>query len=464
MLAASWQRSENSARINLTLVDAKTGRQLRTDTITAPAKDLFRLQDQVVLTATRMLELQLPSSGASALTSHGTNVLSAYDFYLQGIAYLQSFERPENVETAISLFSRSIQADPSYAQAQAGLAQAYWYKYRATKDPQWAKRAKASVRAARNLNSQLPEVQLAIGLLNFETGDYADAVSEFQRVLDADPQNVDAYINLGKTYDALGRVDEAEQQFRRVTALSSRCWKCYNALGIFLNRHARYSEAAEAWQQIIALTPDNVWGYLNVGVAYFNVGQFEEADGFFRQGLQVAPDDADLYANVGTVNFFFGHFEEDAVYCKKAIERNPARFDYWGNLGDAYRMIPAQSDKAAGAYRQAIRLAEAQLAVNPSDTYTLSSLAHYYSRTHNFAKAHKYLDGAIKGSPEDVDVLLIACLVYLESGERQNALTWLRKAVLAGYPREHLAANPELDELHSEPEFKSMKMEAKSYL
>jgi serine/threonine protein kinase/Tfp pilus assembly protein PilF len=294
VLAASWQRAENSARINLTLVDAKTGRQLRTDTITAPAKDLFRLQDQVVLTATRMLELQLSHSSALSLTSHGTNVLSAYDFYLQGVAYLQRFERPENVETAISFFSRSIQADPSYAQAQAGLAQAYWYKYGATKDPQWAEKAKAAVRAARNLNSQLPEVQLAIGLLNFQTGDYPDAVSEFQRVLGADPQNVDAYINLGYAYDALGRVDEAEQQFRRAATISPRCWRCYNSLGIFLNRHARYREAAEAWQQIIELTPDNVWGYLNVGVAYFNIGQFEEADGFFRKGLQVAPDNADL--------------------------------------------------------------------------------------------------------------------------------------------------------------------------
>jgi serine/threonine protein kinase/tetratricopeptide (TPR) repeat protein len=464
VLAASWQRADNSARINLSLVDAKTGKQLRTDTITAPANDLFRLQDQVVLTATRMLELQLPAKSASSLTSHGTNVLTAYDFYLQGVAYLQRFERPENVETAINLFSRSIQADPSYAQAQAGLAQAYWYKYSATKDPNWAERAKAAVGTARNLNSQLPEVQLAIGLLNFQTGDYADAVSEFQRVLASDPENIDAYINLGYAYDALGRVDEAEQQFRRATVMSPQCWKCYNSLGIFLNRHARYTEAAKAWQQIIELTPDNVWGYLNVGVAFFNIGQFEKSDEFFRKGLQVAPDDADLYANVGTVNFFLGHFEEDASYCQKAIERSPAKYDYWGNLGDAYRMIPGQSSKAADAYREAIRLAEAQLAVNPGDTYTLSSLAHYYSRTNNPAKAQKYLNKAVKGSPEDVDVLLIACLIYLENGEDKAALSWLRKAVLVGYPREHLVANPELAPLHSYPEFTNLKMEAKSYL
>ena len=126
VLAATWQRAENSARINLSLVDAKSGQQLRTDTITAPANDLFRLQDQVVVTASHMLELQLSATKASALTAHGTTVLSAYDFYVQGVGYLQRFERPENVNIAISLFSHAIEEDPSYAQAHTGLAQAYW--------------------------------------------------------------------------------------------------------------------------------------------------------------------------------------------------------------------------------------------------------------------------------------------------------------------------------------------------
>ena len=463
VLAATWQRAENSARINLSLVDAKSGQQLRTDTITAPENDLFRLQDQVVITASHMLELQLSATKASALTAHGTTVLSAYDFYVQGVGYLQRFERPENVNIAISLFSHAIQQDPSYAQAQTGLAQAYWYRYSASKDPQWAEKAKAAVKAASDLNSQLPEVQLAVALLNLKTGNYSDAVIGFRRVLGLDPQNVDANIDLGKTYDALGRTADAENQFRHAIEISPQCWKCYNSLGIFLNGHGRYGEAAQAWQQIIELTPDNVWGYLNVGAAYFNIGQFEKADEFFRKGLQVAPDDADLLANVGTVSFFLGRFEEDAQFSQKAIDRSPEKFDYWGNLADAYRMIPAQSSKAAEAYVQAIRLAEAQLKINPNDSDLLSALAQYYSRTNNPENARRYLNRAMKAGPQNVDVLRVACLIHLETGERQEALAWLRKAVIAGYPREQLLANPELRSLHSDPEFNRLAKEAISY-
>ncbi|MGC1618169.1 MAG: protein kinase [Candidatus Acidiferrum sp.] len=463
VLSASWQRVQDSARINLSLVDAKTGEQLRTETITAPVNDLFRLQDQVVLKASRMLELQLSPGNTSSLIAHGTDVLTAYDFYVQGIGYLQRYERPENVETSISLFQRAIKEDPSYAQAQAALAQAYWYKYSATKDPQWAEAAKTAVKAARDLNSQLPEVQLAIADFNLRTGAYAEAVSGFQHAISLDQENVNAYLGLGNAYDSLGRAADAEQALRHGIAISPQCWACYNQLGIFLNRHARYTEAAEAWRKITELTPDNVWGYMNVGAVYLSIGQFEKADEYFLRGLQFAPDNADLYSNAGTASFFLGHFEEDVAYCKKALELMPQKYDYWGNLADGYRMIPGQSGNAAAAYKQAIHFAEMQLKINPNDSDVLTSLATYYARTNDPVRARTDLDKALKQKPDDVDVLRIACLVYLEAGNRDEAMRWLQKAVAAGYAKEQLLANPELNSLHSDPQFERLAKEAKSY-
>ncbi|HWY52989.1 MAG TPA: protein kinase [Terriglobales bacterium] len=463
VLVASWQRVEQSARINLSLIDAKTGHQLRTDTITEPADDLFSLQDQVVVKAFRMLQVQPSRSNAEKLVDHGTTVLTAYDFYLQGIGYLQRYERLENVESAIILFQRAIKEDHNYAQAQAALARAYWYKYSATKDPQWAKQAKAAVKAAENLDSRLPDVQLAIGNLSLRTGAFPAAVSAFQGVLRIDPENSDAYLGLGNTYDSLGRTTEAEQAFRHAIEIRPACWSCYNLLGAFLNKHSRYGEAADAWQKVTELAPDNVWGYMNVGDTYFNTGKFEMADQYFRRGLQVAPDDPDLYSNIGTVSFFLGRFKEDVEYTQKAIALRPQKYDYWGNLADAYRMVRGEADKARMAYNQAISLAKKQLEVNPSDTDVLSSLALWHSRIGDLAGARKYLDAALQTSPNDVDSLRIACLVHLEAGEHQESLKWLEKSVRAGYPREQLLANPELASLRSKPEFDRLVNESVSY-
>ena len=462
VLVASWQRVEHSARINLSLIDAKTGKQLRTDTITEPADDLFSLQDQVVLKAFRMLQVQPSGSNASQLMDHGTTVLTAYDFYVQGIGYLQRYERLENVESAIVLFQRAIKEDHNYAQAEAALAQAYWYKYSTTKDPQWAEQAKTAVKAAENLDSRLPEVQLAIANLNLQTGAFPTALSAFQRVIGIDPENSDAYLGLGNTYDSLGRTADAEQAFQHAIEIRPGCWSCYNKLGIFLNKHSRYSEAAEAWQKVTELAPDNVWGYMNVGDTYFNTGKFEMADQYFRRGLQVAPDDPDLYSNMGTVSFFLGRFKEDVEYTQKAIALRPQKYEYWGNLADAYRMIPGEADKAVPAYKQAVSLAEKLLVVNPSDIEVLSSLAQYHSRIGDAVAARKYLNRALQVNPNDVDNLRIACLVYLDAGQQQEAFKWLEKSVRAGYSREQLIANPDLTSLRSEPEFGRLVGEAVS--
>jgi tetratricopeptide (TPR) repeat protein/TolB-like protein len=463
VLVASWQRVAHSARINLSLIDTKTGRQLRTDTITEPADDLFSLQDQVVLKTFRMLQVKPSGVTASSLTDHGTTVLTAYDFYVQGIGYLQRYERLENVELAITLFQRAITADQSYAQAQAALAQAYWYKYSATKDPQWAEQAKAAVKAAENLNSRLPEVQLAIGNLNRQTGALPTAVSAFQGVLETDPENSDAYLGLGTSYDSLGRTAEAEQAFRHAIEIRPACWSCYNLLGIFLNKHSRFGEAADAWRKVTELAPDNVWGYMNVGDTYLSIGKFELAGQYFRRGLQMSPDNPDLYCNLGTVSFYLGRFMEDVQYTKKAIVIRPQKYDYWGNLADAYRMIPGAADKATMAYEQAISLAQKLLAVNPSDSDVLSSLALYYSRMGDATNARRYLVQALQVSPHDVDILRIACLVHLDDGEHQESLHWLEKAVRAGYPREQLVANPELSGLRSDPEFNRLIAESVSF-
>jgi serine/threonine protein kinase/tetratricopeptide (TPR) repeat protein len=462
VLVASWQRFQQSARINLSLIDTKTGQQLRTDTITEPADNLFSLQDQVVLKALRML--QVPAGGnASQLLDHGTTVLTAYDFYVQGIGYLQRYERPQNIESAITLFQRALKSDHNYAQAQAALAQAYWYKYSATKDPQWVEQAKAAVKVAESLDSRSPDVQLAIGDLNFRTGSFPAAISTFKAVLEIDPENSDAYLGLGNTYDSLGYNAEAERALRHAIEIRPACWSCYNLLGAFLNKHSRYGEAAEAWRRVTELAPDNVWGYMNVGVSYFNKGQFEMAETYFRRGLEIAPDNPDLYSNVGTVSFFLGRFEEDVQYTQKAIALRPQKYDYWGNLADAYRMIPTEAGRASETYRQAISLAEKELKINPSDSDVLSSLALYHARVGDLAQSRKYLDSALQASPNEVDILRTACLVHLEAGERPEALKWLAKAVHAGYPREQLTANPELASLRSKPEFARLVGEAVSF-
>jgi len=263
----------------------------------------------------------------------------------------------------------------------------------------------------------------------------------------------------------MDKTADSERAFQKAISLSPDCWSCYNDLGALLYSRARYGEAAQAWEKVHELAPDNVWVYENLGAVYFYIGQFEKANEYWTQGLHAAPGAADdgLYSNLGTASFYLGRFADAVDYFQRAVDLKPDVYIYRGNLADAYRMIPGDSAKAADSYAKAIQLAEAQLKVNSRDATALSSLALYLARTHDPTRAKTYIDKALASAPHNSDVLLSACLVQLEAGNRARALAWLRKSVAAGYTKQQMLANPELAALHSDPEFSRLAQEAKSY-
>src|SRR5260370_25939137 len=111
------------------MVDDRTHRQVHAEILTIAASDPFAVQDQVVNAAVEMLNVEVQPGEREALQTHGTEVASAYDFYLQGLGYLQNYDKMENIESAVKVFDTALQLDPQYALAYAGRGQAYCEMY-----------------------------------------------------------------------------------------------------------------------------------------------------------------------------------------------------------------------------------------------------------------------------------------------------------------------------------------------
>src|SRR5215471_15087438 len=93
VLEGSLHKSGQQVRVNYILVDARTLRQLRAESLTFSAMDSFAAEDAIVNGATHMLELEIHGEQRKALAGHGTQAAGAYDYYLQGRGYLQNYDR-----------------------------------------------------------------------------------------------------------------------------------------------------------------------------------------------------------------------------------------------------------------------------------------------------------------------------------------------------------------------------------
>ena len=450
VLEGSLHKSGQQVRVNYILVDARTRRQLRAESLTFAATDSFAAEDAVVNGAIRMLELEIQGRQRKALETHGTEVAGAYDYYLQGRGYLQNYDREENLDIAVQVFERALAIDPGYALAYAGLGDAYWKKYRSNKEPSWIEKSRAACQQASRLDSKLSSAHACLGTLSAGTGNYQEAAREFERAVETEPTNDDAFRGLAGACERLGKPEEAENTYRRAIELRPHYWAGYNWLGAFYYRHVRFREAAEMFNQVVALAPDSFLGYSNLGATYVEQARYADAIKILEKSIAIRPSDYG-YTNLGNAYFFLRRYEEADQAYQHAIKLSEKDSLLWWNLGDGYYWTPGKRSQSVAAYRQGITTAEEELRVNPRNSYSYGVLAICHAMLGEKKLALDALGSGLQLSPADPFLLFQAALVYNQFGQSDEAIAWLKKAQTAGYSQARIRDYPNFDSLWINP-------------
>ncbi len=454
IIEGSLQQSGNLVRVNYNLVDAQTLRQLRAGTITADANNVFSMEDQVVESVLNALDVELRDSDKTAMANRGTTQPAAYDFYLRGRGYLQEYDRPENVDSAIEVFMHALERDPNYALAYAGLGDSYRYKYASTHSADWLTKAKSACQKSISLAADSAAGYTCLGMAYNETGQYEKAIEQFQRALSLDPNNDDIYRGMAFAYQYVGRFDDAESTYRKAIAMRPQYAGGYNWLGKFLYGRGRYTEAIDAFRHATELSPDSFRGYYNLGGAYISAGKYDDALAALQKSISIRPTAAAL-ANLGTVDFYLGKYPQAAEAYEKSVQLDPQDSTTLGNLAEAYYWIPGKQQQSQANYRAAISQAEKELHVNPRDAVLISYVGIYHAMLGEAAEARNWTSKALAMNSSDPDVLLNASLVATHFGEDQSAIGYLQKAIAAGTKPDTALHSPAFNKLRSNPEFQS---------
>ncbi|HYL72758.1 MAG TPA: tetratricopeptide repeat protein [Bryobacteraceae bacterium] len=450
VITGSVQRDAAHVHLTANLVDANTLRQLRSREITRPAGEVANLQEAVVQEVAGMLQLELGTRERQVLAAGETSASGAYDYYLQARGHLQRRGRGD-IDQALEMFQKAITLDPKYALAYAGLGEAYWWKYRVTRDTQWTEPAQKNCKTALALNDRLAPVYVTLGIIDEGAGQHEDAIKAFQRALQLDPISATAYAELANVYEATGKLDEAESTFKKAAQLRPGDWTSASLLGAFYFRRGRYPEAVTYFRQVTELAPENAAGYSNLGGLFFSAGQYKDAEVNFKKSLDLRPT-ANAYTNLGTMYFFMDRCADAIPMMEKAVELTPKGEQVWGNLGDAYSCSPPEKAKATQAYQRALQLGEERLAVNPKDADVLGRVALYQARLGNPASLLS-IAKAQQLAPDNRQVVWHATLVYELAGKRDLALQALQAALKAGQAADEVRHEPTLLNLRADPRF-----------
>ena len=314
VLEASTRRAQNRLRVTARLVEVGNDSTRWSETYERQLEDVFAVQDEIthaiVETITNTLELgrlERPAPVVQPLT------LAAYDLYLLGRHHWNKRTQKE-MQRALELFQQAAEADPSYAPAYSGIADASAllasWQFRTPEEmyPQ----AVAAARRAIELDADSADAHASLGFVkqnwewdwdgvtrelglaiqlnpNHETahrwlsaflagiGRGEEAIPIALRALELDPISVLPRMNLGIIHFLRGRPGEAEAEFRRVISMDPGFVRAHIFLGAALCFQDRHDEAIAAGQRGAELAKQLPVTLVPLGCSLARAGRFDEA-------------------------------------------------------------------------------------------------------------------------------------------------------------------------------------------
>lgn len=291
ILEGSVRREGGSARVSAQLIRVKDQVHLWAHNYDWETGGLLALQNELGRAIAQQVQVKLAPPYGGRPTNKYAPHPEAYELYLKGRFYLNQSTFPE-IDKSAEYFQRSLEKDPSFALAYAGLADSHLAN--SIRSPQtFYPRAQAAASRALELDDDLAEAHTALGAekATFEY-DWPGAEQEFKRALELNPNDADAHFRYSWAYlTPLGKSEQTIAEMKKALELDpfSRIYNTVFGMTYFYAR--KYDLAEEQFKKAIDLNPDFFVTYYHSAWLYSQIGRYPEAIGELTKGRLLSGDD-----------------------------------------------------------------------------------------------------------------------------------------------------------------------------
>jgi TolB-like protein/DNA-binding winged helix-turn-helix (wHTH) protein/Tfp pilus assembly protein PilF len=349
VVEGSVGRSANKVRIRAQLVRAAPEEHLWAKSYERDLPDVLALQRDVANAIANEIKIHLTPQERQHLANARSINPDAYNAFLLG-DYHSSKRNPAALDKGIQYFQEAIRIDPSYAQAYAGLAEAFierdiWGGLGVGKS---ADQVRAATLKALELDAQLAEAHALLAHIHFQYDwDWQGTEAEYKRAVELNPNLAGSYVGYAYFLQAMGRHQEALASVRRAVELDPLSASNITDEGRILYRARQYESAIARYQRALELDPGYLPALSRIAEAYEEWGKYDQALAAVQKFQQAAADPRDIRRPLGRLYARTGRRRE-ALEITRAIEADPntsgsafALAVIYSALGDRDRAIAA---------------------------------------------------------------------------------------------------------------------------
>jgi predicted TPR repeat methyltransferase len=206
--------------------------------------------------------------------------------------------------------------------------------------------------------------------------------------------SVESAIKIAIELHKRGEIEEAITLYNDILAADPENPDAIHYLGVVKHQMGESEEAIELLTRSLDLVPGNVSAINNLGNVYREVGKLDRAEECYRDVLKIAPRHADTLINLAISLRGLNKKDDALTTIKEAIEANPTHPLAWHNLGNIYRDLK-RLDDAFFAYQQSEQL-------DPKNDKSSMEIARILSLTGRREDAIKVLNRLIDREPDNV--------------------------------------------------------------
>lgn len=441
-LEGSVQKLGDNLRIAYRLFRRKNNVQIAGGKLDGTYQDIFILQDRLVGEIARYLadEFELQNFRPAPLKL--TNDITAYDYYLQGMEFLNRPTTHENIDLAIQHFNTALVHDKQFSLANTGICEAYWQKYELVNAAQWLNNAERHCLSALNQNVGLTRAYKAIGAIYRDTGQYEKSVEYLEKGLLIDAYDATTGVALASVYNIVNEREKAEVLYLELIKKSPKNWRVYDGYGYFLFKNGRHDEAIKSYNKVLELTPENALALNNLASMYLFKNDFKSAARLLERAAMIDPNAA-IFANTGNMYYFSKEYSEALIMYKKALNLEPQNYQYIVSIADTYKYILNGENNSQIYFKMAIKIAREEIETNPQIAKAYYFLAISLAHLGDIKQANEVLAQADPMDGSSAEAFYSHLRVSILSDDNKNIRKYVRYLLDLEYSESLLLADPD---------------------
>jgi len=314
VLEGSVRKAGDRLRITAQLVKTADGYHLWSRQYDRELKDVFEIQEEIADSIANALSVTLKRKTPSEQQKVDPK---AYDLFLRGLSFFGK-QNVQDMVYARQMFMRALEVDPEFGRAWAGLAYTYGFEYLYFNATEVNRdEALRTSRKALELAPDLAESHVSAGIAQCMVQDYAIAETEFEKAIELDPENFDAWYFFARSKVHEGDLRRALGLFERAAQIRPEDYQSvllqvqiYHSLGDPKREMEATRKGIERAQAVLELNPDDNRAYNMGAFALLRLGRREEAEKWMRASLARAPTDSIVHYNAACFYALDGQVEK----------------------------------------------------------------------------------------------------------------------------------------------------------